>query len=141
MAVSVCTTLLMIASACVPACSSSQQRRAQQQLAPTAQMRYPPQSSPTRLSAAGTDASAASGAPSNSIAQLLGDISPGRPQVSEVISPTAAPANSHSYSSDTAPKAQSSNSTKSGTKAASTAQHGSMGANGVTHRAAAMSSA
>jgi hypothetical protein len=129
------------AFACVPAFSSSQQRRAQQQLAPTAQMRYPPQSSPARLSAAGTDASAATGTPSNSTAQLLGDVSPGRPQVSEVISPTSAPANSHSYSSDTAPKAQSSNSTKSAMKAASTAQHGSMGTNGVSHKAAAMSSA
>jgi hypothetical protein len=125
---------------CVPALSSSQQRRAQQQLAPTAQMRYPPQSSPARLSAAGTDASATTGTPSNSTAQLLGDVTPGRPQVSEVISPTSAPANS--YSSDAAPKAQSSNHTKSSMKAASTAQHGTVGANGVSYRvSAAMSSA
>lgn len=93
-----------------------QQQRAQQLqqqgTAPTAQMRYGPQASPAHLAPSGTAAAQHTGS-SSAGSQLLPDMSPGNPQVSEFVS-TATTANSHSYSSPDAPhKAQpSSNSTK-----------------------------
>lgn len=115
----------------------SQQRRSQQQLPPTAQMRYASQGSPVRLAPAGADMAVSTDTTSSTSA-LLHDMSPGKPQFSEHVSPTSAPADSHSYSSDATPKSLSANTTKA-MRGGSTAQH-SVGGSGVSQRAAAVSS-
>lgn len=98
-------------------------------------MRYAPQGSPTRLPAAATADAPAS--------KLLADVNPGKPQAVEHAGLAAAPASSHqSYSSDAVPKGQAVNKTINASKGGSTAQYSSsMSSNGVSHQAAAVSTA
>jgi hypothetical protein len=115
---------------------AQQLQQQQQGTAPTAQMRYAPQASPTRMAPSGTAAAQPTGSSTSVDSQLLPDMSPGRPQVSEVMSKS--PVHSPSYSSSDAPhKAQPGSNTTKGTKVGggSAGQHAGMVAGGhASHR-------
>lgn len=135
----------VLVSLCVGVLQTNRQQRAkQQQLPPTAQMRHAPQGSPARLSSSSQhtrNVDTASNATTGS-AQLLGEISPGKPQVAELVSPSGgAPA--HNYSTDIPAASKQPTSSSTSTTTSSSKGHiktGGGSGNNSTQRTGGLSS-